>query len=94
MTIIVIQLIERALFFHFIVLRKIEEETGIVMSPSHVRAVRQDLGWKYRTTRYCALIRHANRPKRKLWAEQCIADLETFEVCSTLYLPTCSKGTL
>jgi len=70
--------------FHF---RKIEEQTGTVLSPSRIRTIRAELGWKHRATRYCALIRHANRPKRHDWAAARIADAEMFDVSNRILLP-------
>ncbi|KAK3104734.1 hypothetical protein FSP39_008937 [Pinctada imbricata] len=47
------------------------------LSISTINRIKQSLGWTLRGTRYCQLIREANKPKRVQWANDHISD--TFE---------------
>ena len=43
---------------------------GYRVSDSTVKRARRHLGWVSKKTRYCALIREANKEKRLLWCQQ------------------------
>ncbi|KAK3091711.1 hypothetical protein FSP39_022081 [Pinctada imbricata] len=44
------------------------------LSISTINRIKQSLGWTLRGTRYCQLIREANKPKRVQWANDHIGD--------------------
>ena len=46
------------------------EGTGTTVSPCTARKGRRMLGWSWRGTAYCQLIRAANRVKRLEWARE------------------------
>jgi transposase len=56
------------------------EEFGINVSVSAVRVYRRKLGWVTSRTRYCQMIRHANKEKRKQWCEEQLERNEQFDV--------------
>lgn len=55
------------------------DRTGTCLSSSYIRKLRSSLGWTYKKTSYCQLVRDANKPKRLEWAQQQIARNETFD---------------
>lgn len=57
---------------------KIRDHFQINLSPQAVSAYRRKLGWKLQQTRYCQLIRHANKEKRLQWAQEQLAAGEQF----------------
>jgi len=60
--------------------KKIEEEFQLTASVTTVARFRRQLGWKQRLTRYCQLIRDANKEKRVVWCQQQLENQETFDV--------------
>ena len=46
------------------------ERRGFQMSISTINKIKRELGWTLRGTRYCQLIRNANKPKRVQWARE------------------------
>lgn len=57
----------------------IEQRTGTQLSASHIRLLRRRIGWTYRKTKYCQLIRNANKPKRLEWSTLQLRNQEKFE---------------
>ena len=57
----------------------IARETGNMIPLSTLRRARRKLGWVHTGTRYCQLIRDANRPKRLEFAQRCLANADTFD---------------
>ena len=64
----------------------IQAEFGINVSVSTVRVYRRKLGWVASKTRYCQMIRHVNKDKRKDWCEEQLQSNEQFDVSMSLYL--------
>ena len=59
---------------------KLQVEFGIHVSVSRVNTYRRSLGWTIRGTRYCQMIRDANKVKRKDWCEEQLRTNENFDV--------------
>lgn len=59
--------------------KQIAQKTGTTISPSSIRAHRAKLGWTYKKTRYCQLVRDANKAKRLEWSEKQLQNKETFD---------------
>ena len=51
----------------------IQNNLGFLISLSSIKRGRRGLGWERSGTRYCQIIRDANRPKRLEFAEACLA---------------------
>ena len=58
---------------------RIMEQFGIRMSDSRINTVRRDCGWIQKGTRYCQLIRHANKEKRVEWCTRMLQTEEKFD---------------
>ena len=52
------------------------KEKGINISIWTIFRCRKDLGWTFRGSAYCQLIRHANKEKRLQWAKENIDEAE------------------
>jgi transposase len=50
------------------------KDNGFSLSKTSVVRARRLLGWTYRGSSYCQLIRHANKAKRVAWAQQYLND--------------------
>lgn len=59
--------------------RSLLEKTGTALSTSRIRQVRNELGWRYKKTRYCQLIRDANKTKRLEWCQLQMRNNEKFD---------------
>lgn len=59
--------------------QSIRDQTGTNVSSSTLRRHRANLGWTYKRTRYCQLIRDVNKQKRLEWCRQQLANNETFD---------------
>jgi transposase len=66
----------------------IEAEFHIQVSISTVRRYRRSLGWVASRTRYCQMIRHANKEKRVRWCQEQIEANEQFDVSEKLFIYT------
>ena len=56
---------------------------GVVVHPSTTRRSRKQQGWRLQRTRYCQLIRDANKVKRLEFAQNVLETGETFDVIFT-----------
>ena len=52
---------------------------GIDISDSYIRKIRRELGWTFKRTSYCQLVRVVNKEKRLLWAREQLARNEEFD---------------
>ena len=68
--------------------RKIFEEFKIDFSESKVKRLRKKLGWVQTGTKYCQLIKEANRAKRLAFCLKCEEDGETFD--NVIFTDECS----
>ncbi|KAJ8030040.1 Transposable element Tcb1 transposase [Holothuria leucospilota] len=68
--------------------REITKETGKKISISTIKEHRQKLGWVCTGTRYCQLVRQANKKKRLIFALNCLSTGETFE--NVIFTDECS----
>ena len=57
-------------------IHKLLTDRGIRISLSTILHCRLQLGWTYRGSAYCQLIRHANKEKRLLWCQQHLNEAE------------------
>ena len=57
-------------------LQKILRHKGINVSVSSILRWRKTLGWTYRGSAYCQLIRQQNKEKRLTWARQYLKEVE------------------
>lgn len=53
--------------------------TNIQLSSSYIRKLRARLGWTYKKTKYCQLVRDVNKPKRLYWARTQLANGKNFD---------------
>ncbi len=60
-------------------LAAIVSQCGVALSLATIKRSCQVLGWTFHGTRYCQLIRDANKIKRLAWATQCINENDTFD---------------
>lgn len=60
-------------------LQNVLEGNWISISRSSIRRSRMQLGWTYRKSAYCQLIRERNKVKRLEWAKKCIDEGTTFK---------------
>ena len=54
-------------------------QCGIFLSLATIKRSQQLLGWTFHGTRYCQLIRPANKEKRLSWATKCLAENDDFD---------------
>ena len=54
-------------------------QCGLALSLATIKRSRQILGWTFHGTRYCQLIREANKEKRLVWATKCLDERDTFD---------------
>ena len=54
-------------------------KSGIQISLATVKRYRASLGWTFHGTRYCQIIWEANKVKRLQFANDCLAEGETFD---------------
>ena len=59
--------------------KNIEARFGVSFSTSKVKDLRRKLGWIGEKTRYCQLVREANRVKRLNFAEECLRNGDLFD---------------
>jgi transposase len=60
-------------------LEKIIADSGSAhISPANIRKIRLGLGWRYKKTKYCQLVRDANKVKRLQWATTQLQNNEDF----------------
>ena len=57
----------------------IHNQFNLNFSSSKVKRLRKGLGWLGTGTKYCQLIREANREKRKTFAIKCLEDNDSFD---------------
>ena len=57
-------------------IHKLLTDHGIRISLATILRCRLQLGWTYRGSAYCQLIRHANKEKRLLWCQQNLNEAE------------------
>ena len=55
------------------------KEKGFKISLRTVLRCRRQLGWTYNGSKYCQLVREANKTKRFAWAKKLVDDKETFD---------------
>ena len=58
-------------------LKKMLEEHGYRISLSTILRCRKSLGWTFRGSAYCQLIRQHNKEKRLAWAHTYLSECET-----------------
>ena len=68
--------------------RKLQEEFGVNFSESKVKRLSKKLGWVQRGTKYCQLIREANRTKRLDFCLNCVEEDEQFD--DVIFTDECS----
>lgn len=68
--------------------RKLQEEFGVNFSESKVKRLRKKLGWVQTGTKYCQLIREANRTKRLDFCLNCVEEDEQFD--DVIFTDECS----
>ena len=69
--------------------KKLQEQFGVNFSESKVKRLRQKLGWVQTGTKYCQLIREANRAKRlEFFCLKCLEDNEQFD--DVIFTDECS----
>ena len=71
-----------------LLLRLKENDPQLDVSLSTVKRTRQELGWISTTSRYCQLIRVANKEKRLKWSEEQIANKEKLD--DVIFTDECS----
>lgn len=54
-------------------------KTAVCLSSSYIRKLRVKLGWTYKKTKYCQLVRDGNKVKRLEWAQRQLANHERFD---------------
>ena len=69
-------------------LHKLLEDKGYSLSKRTVLRCRTALGWTFRGSAYCQLIRDANKRKRLEWAQSCLTRKDDFD--NVLWTDECS----
>ena len=69
-------------------LKKLQDQLGVNFSESKVKRLRRKLGWVQTGTKYCQLIREANRDKRLQFCLKCLEENEQFE--DVIFTDECS----
>lgn len=60
-------------------LASVLHQCGVTLSLATIKRSRQILGWTFHGTRYCQLIREANKEKRLIRATECLHERDTFD---------------
>ena len=60
--------------------QKVLQEFNIEISTSAMSSYRRKIGWTQHRTRYCQMIRHANKEKRVQWCQIQLDNNEQFNV--------------
>ena len=61
---------------------------GIELSPTHVRRLRRQLGWRYTKRRDVQLVHDRNKPARLQFARECVARNDQFN--NVVFTDECS----